>query len=259
MTTVLPVRQPRGKYQGMLQILSFNWRLYLAAVIVLVANVPCLIRWRLSLLGRIAVISSFAITAFWTTLSLAVSHWVYDRSGICEWTWIKDCLPEPPRRWANIHAGLDESSPALAQLFPGTEGSAWDIFDPLEMTEASIAEARLRGAKSLPATHANFRALPLADQTLDAVFLIFAAHEIRRTPARREFFKELKRVLKSSGRVLMVEHLRDWHNFLAYGPGCFHFLSRRTWLSAAAQTGFIVEREFGITPFVRIFILQKNL
>jgi hypothetical protein len=259
MTTTQPIAPPRGKYQGMLQILAFNWRLYLAAVVVLAAGVIGLSLLRMSFYWRVAAMLGLASTAFWILFSLAVSHWVYDRSGICEWAWIRDYFPEAPRRWANIHAGLDESTPTLAQLFSGMEGTVLDIFDPLEMTEASIAEARLQPTKSLPAIRVNFRTLPLADEALEAVFLIFAAHEIRRADSRLKFFGELRRVLKTSGRVLLVEHLRDWRNFLAYGPGCFHFHSRRTWLTAATQTGFVVEKESGITPFVRIFLLRKNL
>jgi ubiquinone/menaquinone biosynthesis C-methylase UbiE len=91
----------------------------------------------------------------------------------------------------------------------------------------------------------------------DAVFLIFAAHEIRSAKSRREFFAEMRRVLAPSGRIVLVEHLRDWRNFAAFGPGCFHFQSRQAWLRAANKTGFSVTAEFGVTPFVRIFTLKK--
>ena len=206
---------------------------------------------------KLLVSTGLALTFFWMTSSLAASHWVYDRSIICKWTWITDCLPETPRCWVNIHAGLDESSPELKKMLPGTSGEVLDIFDPQEMTEASIAEARRRPGNELPVRRADFRALPLGTGDLDAIFLLFAAHEIRHFEVRLQFFGELRRVLNTSGRILICEHLRDWRNFLAYGPGCFHFQSRGAWLRAAAQTGLEVEKEFSITPFVRIFILKK--
>jgi SAM-dependent methyltransferase len=257
MNTTSYNHRQRGKWHGVLQIIRFNWRFYAGGIVALALGGLILNFSSLDWLWKFAVILFLAITAFWMVMSLAVSHWVYDRSIITQWTWIGDCLPQPPRRWANIHAGLDESSPALKRLFPHTRGEILDVFDPLEMTEASIAEAREQVVNELDATRASLQKLPLADSEFDALFLIFAAHEIRRAEVRFKFFAELKRALKPGGRILMAEHLRDWKNFIAYGPGCFHFQSRATWHRAAAEAALEIEREFAITPFVRIFVLLK--
>jgi hypothetical protein len=57
----------------------------------------------------------------------------------------------------------------------------------------------------------------------DTVFVLFAAHEIRDRVRRVTFFRELARVLSPNGQILVAEHLRDWRNFLAFGPGFLHF------------------------------------
>lgn len=258
MKTSVPIGGSRGKYQGMLQILRFNWRFYMGAVVVL-ALIAFGLNYATSPLWKMLAIVCLVPTAFWTLSSLLVSHWVYDRSSICKWTWLTGVLPIPPQNWANIHAGLDESSAALYHSFPGTKGTVLDIFDPVEMTEASIAEARRRPENPVPAVHADFRELTMSAGSLDAVFLIFAAHEIRQVDSRLIFFGELHRVLRRTGCVVMIEHLRDWKNFMAFGPGFMHFQSRQTWLHAAEKIGFKVKTEFGITPFVRIFVFQNNL
>jgi SAM-dependent methyltransferase len=247
----------RSRWHGVGQIIRFNWRFYLAGAATLAVGISAVLVVTMPLWLRNVSLGCLALVAFWTVMSLAVSHWVYDLSVITRWTWIARYLPEAPRRWANIHAGLDESSPALKKLFPDAQGEILDIFDPAEMTEASIAEARCHAGNDPDATVADLRRLPLADNQYDALFLIFAAHEIRHPDARRQFFTELKRALKPGGRVLIVEHLRDWKNFIAYGPGCFHFQSRATWHGAASGSGLAIEKEFGITPFVRIFLLRK--
>jgi ubiquinone/menaquinone biosynthesis C-methylase UbiE len=87
--------------------------------------------------------------------------------------------------------------------------------------------------------------------------VIFAAHELRSAKARESFFRELFRVLKPGGTVLLVEHLRDWKNFLAYGPGFLHFFSHREWTRLMAAASFQLTSESGITPWVRVFQLRK--
>jgi ubiquinone/menaquinone biosynthesis C-methylase UbiE len=133
-----------------------------------------------------------------------------------------------------------------------------DFFDPPEMTEPSIRRARRENAAAISAVlRADFRALPFRDNEFDAAFLIFAAHELRRGNSRSCLFRELSRVLKPRGKIVLVEHLRDLANFLAFGPGCFHFHSRAAWLQAVAETGLSAADEFRCTPFVRVFVFEK--
>lgn len=247
---------PFATYMGVLQIVRYNWSLYVLASLV----AACFVvggflgrgRWSHVLLGvGVAVIC-------WTAISLLVSHYVYDRSRLYDFRWMLDRLPTQPRTWLNIHCGLDQTSDLLLSTFPGSEGQILDIFDPVEMTEPSIARAR-GGKAVLPDTPtANFRSLPLPSRTCDAVFLIFAAHEIRNGSSRRDFFGEVARVLTTNGSVVVVEHLRDLPNFVGFGPGFLHFQSRREWLSAAASANLVATSEFTVTPFVHVFLLMHK-
>jgi ubiquinone/menaquinone biosynthesis C-methylase UbiE len=100
-------------------------------------------------------------------------------------------------------------------------------------------------------------ALPLLDNDRDTLFLLFAAHEIRRPERRAKFFAEAARVLANSGQLLLVEHLRDWKNFFVFGPGFLHFYSRKEWLRVAQSAGLTIEREDRLTPLVRCFLMRK--
>lgn len=248
----------RLSYQGVLRILRYNGRFFafssvLAALLGWAAYSKILAPWA----SPPAALLASATFAFMAS-SLAVSHYIYDRSTLNRWDWLVGRLLERPRAWTSIHAGLDEASPALRRLFPEAAGTVFDVFDPLEMPEPSIAVARRLEAPPEPAKRASIFGLPLADGASDLVVLFFVAHELRRSASRERAFTELARVVAPAGRVLLVEHLRDLMNALAFGPGVFHFLPRREWLRLAATSGLSVEQEVLLTPFVRAFFLAKD-
>ena len=247
----------RGRYHGMIQILRYNQPLFVKAGAAALAAILTVVLVPMPRIVAIFAMAGIAVALLWSASSLLVSHWVYDRSQLNRWDWLAGLFSAPPQRWTSIHAGLDETHGALARIFPAEGGTVLDIYDSREMTEPSIARAR-RLALDRGAAAADFRALPLPDGSQDAVFLIFAAHELRRPESRLRFFQEIARALAAGGRAVLVEHLRDASNFLAFGPGFFHFLPRREWLRLAAAADLDVKKEFRITPFVEVLVLEKR-
>jgi SAM-dependent methyltransferase len=251
--------------RGVRQIVRLNWPFYAAAIAV-VAIAPPVIQWLPATAWiRVPMYVGTGMVAMWLVASLAASWVVYDRSRLMQWDWVLQALGFHPSSWINLHAGLDESTPALRAIFEEAGGRVFDIFDPEQMTEPSIARARLRSPSELrrgthdpvEAERADYRRLPVATGTIDAALLLLSAHELRTDEARRALFTELRRVLGPGGRVVVAEHLRDAANFLAFGPGFLHFHSRRTWARCFARTRFDIHAEFPITPFVRVFVLRR--
>jgi len=241
----------------MIRILRFHWQLYLrtavlvAAALLLAPHCGGLVRTLL----RAAAIPAI----FWFVSSLLVSWYVYDRSSLSGLRWLPRWLSRKPARWLNLHAGLDDASAVLARLFPRAEGRVLDIFDPAEMTEPSIHEARRAVRAAADGARTRWSALPIATASLDAAFLIFTAHELRRHASRVQLFRELARALRAGGSILLVEHLRDWRNFLAFGPGFLHFLPERAWRRAANDARLRVRADFTVTPFVHVFVLERTV
>ncbi|MGA9670756.1 MAG: class I SAM-dependent methyltransferase [Terracidiphilus sp.] len=247
----------QSKFAGVIKIVRFNVRFYALSAVALASAGLLITLEKMPLWLEPIVLCGAAVVAFWTLSSLLVSWYVYDYAGVTRWRWLPRRIAASPHCWANIHAGLDESTSALQQLFPGTDGSAVDIYDPGEMTEPSIARARRIHPSAVPFRRGKYDALPLPEKDCDAVFLLFAAHEVRVAEHRTHLFRESARALREEGCVVLVEHLRDWKNFLAFGPGFLHFHSRRNWLRSIRDAGLVVAQESSVTPFVECFVLRR--
>lgn len=243
--------------RGVRQIVRLNWPFYAAAAgLVAVAELG-VVGLRLNSGVRAALHVASALACAWIAASLAVSWVVYDRSRLSRWEWVRETLSFRPRTWLNLHSGFDESTPAVRRLFAPSTGRVFDIFDPAEMSEPSIARARRLCPPAVRPESVDFRNLPAAGASIDAAFLFLSAHELRTDAARGSLFAELHRILTPSGRVIVAEHLRGLANFAAFGPGFLHFFSRRTWARTFARAHLAIDREFSITPFIRVFVLRR--
>jgi SAM-dependent methyltransferase len=244
--------------RGVRQIVRFNWPFYAAAAVALAGVGLALTLLSIPPATRLVLHVVTGIAAVWMVASLASSWIIYDRSPLSKWEWICDAIALRPRSWINIHAGFDESTPALRRLLEPSQGRVFDIFDPIEMSEPSIARARRLCRPEVTPERVDFRHLPARGESVDAAFLLLAAHELRTDAARWTLFDELNRILSPAGRVIVAEHLRDCANFAAFGPGFLHFFSRRTWARCFRQARFVIDREFSITPFIRVFVLRRS-
>jgi len=248
----------RHRFEGVLQIVRYNWPQYVAGSVAVLGAGAWL--WCDNRNGgwlRFALWLAVLPAAWWCLASLAASHWIYDHSKLYRWTWIPSVLPAKPGHWLNLHAGLDESSAALRALFPDSNGQTCDFYDAAEMSEPGIRRAR--GERHATAgERVCYRRLPFSDETFDAVFLFFAAHELRGASGREAFFRELRRVLARSGKLLLVEHARDLANLAAFGPGFLHFMSAGEWRRLARVAGLQILQERRMTPFVRAILFGRR-
>jgi len=242
----------RRKFQGVLNILSFNRHFYvigLAVLIVLLlihffAGWPSIVFW--------LIIAAFM---YGLIMPLLISAYVYDLSGYYKFNWLKKLVGdnEKAKLIININAGFDETSFIIKNNFPKSDLRVFDFYDAKRHTEPAIIRAR-KVSSIYPNTQSiASNSIPLTDNTADIVFLLSAVHEIRSQDEKVQFLKECHRVCKPDGSVIMVEHLRDFPNFLAFSVGFTHFFSRAVWKNAFACAGFSSFRETKFTPFMSIF------
>lgn len=246
----------RKPLQGVSNILRFNWHFYLIAL-----GTICLLFIVSQILVNPYSAACFALLGLiiaGVTISFCVSLYIYDLSGLYKLEWIDNLSMQPGSRIINVNAGFDETSDIINIKLPETALTVFDFYNPLKHTEVSIKRARRAYPPYTGTISISTSSIPLLDSYADYVFIIFSAHEIRDVHERCLFFKELHRVIKPDGKVVVLEHIRDHNNFLAYNIGFFHFLSKSSWYDTFKNSDFKILHENRFTPFITQFTLVKN-
>jgi ubiquinone/menaquinone biosynthesis C-methylase UbiE len=115
--------------------------------------------------------------------------------------------PEPGERLLEIGVGTGYYSLDLAE-WVGPAG-VLELFDlQQEFLDHVMRAAGPRGLSNLVPTRGDATALPFADGSIDAVVLIAVLGEI---PDRAAALREIRRVLKPGGRLVVGELLGDPH------------------------------------------------
>ena len=246
----------RKPFQGVLNIIKFNWHFYVIAIVFLILLYFLKNHFN-------STFNFYSNILFWliissTLISLFVSYYVYDLSGLYNLNWLNKFKDIENSTILNINAGFDETSALLQNKYKNSKLIVLDFYDPIKHTEISIKRARKAFPPYPNTQQVSTTSLPLKDESIDKMFIIFAAHEIRNDEERKIFFTELYRILKQNGQIIVTEHLRDLPNFFAYNIGFFHFLSKKSWDRTFQSSKFIIKNKFNFDPFISIFILEKN-
>lgn len=104
------VRKP---FQGILNIIRFNWHFYVIAIVLVILTILLSDYANPTIKIILQIISlSISITIF---TSLSVSYYVYDLSGFYKLKWINN--NDDDISIININAGFDETSELLKKKF----------------------------------------------------------------------------------------------------------------------------------------------
>ena len=242
----------RRKFQGVLNILSFNRHFYVFGLVALALIIASYLLFHWPALLFWIVIAAFL---YGLIMPLLVSAYVYDFSGYYDFNWLKEykIQDSEAKQILNINAGFDETSFIIKNIFPKSDLRVFDFYNAKQHTEPAIVRARKVSLVYPNTQQIVSNSIPLADKSADLIFLLSAAHEIRSQQEKIEFLKECHRVCKPTGKVITVEHLRDFPNFLAFSVGFTHFFSKRIWRKAFETAGFSSFTETKFTPFMSVF------
>lgn len=245
----------RKKFQGVLNILSFNRHFYIIGIGILVL---IMISHQMFSWSDILYWMIIAAFIYGLIMPLIISAYVYDFSGYYDFKWLDKCMidKQDVKKILNINAGFDETSFIIKNNFPNADLKVFDFYNSERHTEPAIIRARKVSLVYPNTQQIKSGSIPANDQSVDLVFLLSAAHEIRSHEEKIQFLKECHRVCEPNGKVIMVEHLRDFPNFLAFSVGFTHFFSKSVWQNAFTNSGFKPFKEVKFTPFMSIFICK---
>ncbi|APX99388.1 methyltransferase domain-containing protein [Lacinutrix venerupis] len=242
----------RKKFQGVLNILSFNRHFYIYGLLALtlITTLFLYFNWPLLILKIIMLAFLYGLL-----MPLIISAYVYDYSGYYNFNWLKKYNLKDSKNQLilNINAGFDETSFSIKEKFPLSKLQVYDFYNSNNHTEPAIVRAR-KVTNQYPNTkQISTTKIPLKDNCVDVIFLLSAAHEIRSNLEKIQFLKECDRVCKTNGKIIIVEHLRDIPNFFAFSIGFTHFFSKKTWINVIKKAGFNTILEHKFTPFMSVF------
>lgn len=239
-------------------MVRFNWPMYAFAFLAIFAGVFVHIVSENRLVQSALTCMGFG--ALWFVIgSLVATYCVYDRSDLHRFAWFQRATANVDRSNVIIcHSGFEDVSESISTILPQSRIRIFDHFDQKTMSEPSINRARKMFPPSERTESIEYASWPTKDGSVDIVLGILAIHELRAHPEKVAWFREARRSITGSGRVLIVEHLRDLANFVAFGPGFLHFHPLDAWVSAWKASGLREVDRFAITPFLKVFVLAKG-
>lgn len=244
----------RGRYEGMWNVVRFNWPKYALGCSGIGAAFGC--AWLFPDARLLFVPLSLLVTVV-VLLPLLASHVIYDRSTLYRMPWLDGLHARPPRHVINLNAGFDESSVILHERFPASELTVVDLFDAARCTEPSIVRAR-KAYPPYPGTLLTTDGvLPVLSDSVDLVVAFLSLHEVRAHADRVALLMEIRRTMTADGHLIVTEHLRDLPNSLAFTIGVFHFHPKEAWTRAFREAGLHLIAEHRTAGFLTTFILRS--
>lgn len=138
--------------------------------------------------------------------------------------------PRPGERLLEVGPGTGYYTlPAAGWIVPGGRLDVLDVQQ--EMLDHTMARAAAQGISNIVPARADAREMPYPDGSFDAAYLVTVLGEV---PDQSAALRELRRVVKPAGRVVVGELFGD--------P---HMVTHRALRERAAAAGLTVERKLG--------------
>ncbi len=163
---------------------------------------------------------------------------------------------------ANIDFGLRQQAMQLSRKLTTGKITVIDVYNPQLTTDSSLARARRLAppAKKDPRLtwyDGQFNLLPLPDGSVEAVFMFQILSEFNQEGDRQALLREVQRILKPNGRLLVAEKTASWLNWLLAGTSTAGLQPVEYWRNLLTQAGFDILRQEEIQGLINCLRADK--
>lgn len=208
-------------------------------------------------------------TAVWLILGylFCVSIWhgyqLYDLAGLRPYYILFDMASLAPEQdLVYIDVGLRQRPIALSRRLTSGRVVVVDIYTPQWMPSAALARWRQQWQHPPVDPRLNWRdgridLLPVPDNSVEAVMLCQICSEIWQDGDRELLLREVWRILKPNGRLLLAEPSRTQSAWAAHGLAAINLPTPDYWHQLLATTKFRFNREQDINGHIYCIIARK--
>ena len=255
----------RDRYQGTARHIYAQWPGYLLRyggliLAFLMIGAGLIMGWQvLVALGIVLLTAVFflMLAALWT------AHKLHDADGLQS----DDLLfamsqAQPTDNLANIDLGLRQQAIILSRHLTTGKITVIDVYNPQLATGAGLARARLQAPSTkqdprLTWYDGHISLLPMPDSSVTAVFMSQVLSEFSQHGDRQTLLREIRRILKPSGRLLVTEQTASWLNWLLAGTSTARLHPTEYWRDLLLEAGFEIHRQENIQGLLNCFRVDK--
>jgi ubiquinone/menaquinone biosynthesis C-methylase UbiE len=187
-------------------------------------------------------------------MSLWSAHQIYDKQNISQCL-VKLGELQPKNTLILIDLGRRQLAIDLCRHMTTGRVIVIDVYNPQMTPSRELARARRQAKRPDPDPRLSWRdgkisLLPLADGSVPAVTLSEVASEFWQLGDRQQLFKEVFRVLRPGGCILLAERLRTPINLLVNGPAGLRLSPIAYWENLLLEAGFKIEKTVSLNDLI---------
>ena len=191
----------------------------------------------------ILILVYFLFMAFWSTQKL------YGPRGIRPYHKLFDMGNIRSRsHFIYIGLGLRYQPVSLSRRLTTGKITIIDVYNPQWTTNRSLVRWRAQmphppNDPRVTWLDSNIHLLPVPDATVDTVMICQILSEFWQKGDRITLLKEIHRILKPNGQLLIAEQVRTQTNWLTLGPAAVQLSPTTYWIQLLKESGFMVQKQ----------------
>lgn len=253
------------RYRGTLASARARWPTFLLVYAALVAGLSLIMVSAQQ--GWWSLVPFFLVLLlpllYFTLASLWAAHKIYDPGGLrphhvlFEMAQIQENHTLAYIDLASRHRAIE-----LAQRLTSGQVIVIDVYSPQWAPGRALARQRERMSTAPTDPRLDWRSgeiglMPLPDHSVSTAIVCLVMNEFWQHGDRQVLLKEVHRILKPNGRVLVAERARSRANWLVMGPMAIGLPSLEQWRRLLVAAGFQLRSERELEGLIHCFRADK--